>query len=72
MNGQLIGGMQCCLKGCENESSSRKFDSNVGRYEMKCTPHEIAFDFKNLKNCLVCDEHYSSLSARGHKPAKGK
>ena len=24
MNGRLMGGVQCCLKGCENEAGSRK------------------------------------------------
>ena len=29
MHGRLTGGAQCCLKGCENEAGSRKFDSMV-------------------------------------------
>jgi len=31
MHGRLTGGAQCCLKGCENEAGSRKFDSVVGQ-----------------------------------------
>ena len=70
MHGRLTGGAQCCLKGCENEAGSRKFDSMVGQYELKCTPDDIIPEsFKDLR---VCDKHYSSLSARGHKPPKGK
>ena len=72
MYGRLIGGIKCCLKGCENEAGSRKFDSMIGQYEMKCTPHDVTSDFENLKNLRVCDKHYGSLSPRGHKPAKGK
>ena len=29
MHGRLMGGVQCCLKGCENEAGSRKFDQIV-------------------------------------------
>ena len=29
MDGKLIGGIECCLKGCENEAGSRKFDSMI-------------------------------------------
>ena len=72
MHGQLIGGIQCCLRGCENEVGSRKFDSMIGQYEMKCTPEDITSDFKIVKNLRVCDKHYGSLPARGHKPTKGK
>ena len=70
MHGRLMGGVQCCLKGCENEAGSRKFDSMVGRYELKCAPDDVTPE--NLKDLRVCDKHYSSLSARGHKPPKGK
>ena len=66
MHGRLMGGVQCCLKGCENEAGSRKFDSMVGRYELKCAPDDVTPE--NLKDLRVCDKHYSSLSARGHKP----
>ena len=69
MNGRLNGGIQCCLKGCNNEAGSRKFDSMIGRYEMKCSPQQM--DVENLKNYRVCDKHYGILSSRGHKPAKG-
>ena len=37
MHGRLIGGTQCCLMRCENEAGSRKLDSMIGQYEMKCT-----------------------------------
>ena len=58
------------MKGCENEAGSRTFHSMVGLYELKCTPDDIIPEsFKDLR---VCDKHYSSLSARGHKPPKGK
>jgi len=72
MHGRLIGGTQCCLMRCENEAGSRKFDSIIGQYEMKCTPEDIASDFEIDKNLRVCDEHYGSLPPRGHKSAKGK
>ena len=71
MHGRLMGGVQCCLNGCENEAGSRKFDSMVGRYELKlCAPDDVTPE--NLKDLRVCDKHYSSLSIRGHKPSKGK
>ena len=70
MHGRLMGGVQCCLKGCQNEAGSRKFDSMVGRCELKCAPDDVTPE--NLKDLRVCDKHYSSLSARGHKPPKGK
>ena len=70
MHGRLTGGAQCCLRGCENEAGSRKFDSMVGQYELKCTPDDITSEI--LRDLRVCDKHYSSLSARGHKPPKGK
>ena len=70
MHGRLMEGVQCCLKGCENEAGSRKFDSMVGQYELKCAPDDVIPE--NLKDLSVCDKHYSSLSARGHKPPKGK
>ena len=42
----------------------------LSTYELKCTPDDIISErFKDLR---VCDEHYSSLSARGHRPPKGK
>ena len=70
MHGRLMGGVQCCLKGCENEAGSRKFGSMVGRYELKCAPDDVTPE--NLKDLRICDKHYGSLSARGHKPPKGK
>ena len=70
MHGRLMGGVQCCLKGCENEAGSRKFDSMVGWYELKCAPDDVTPE--NLKVLRVCDKHYSSLSAREHKSPKGK
>ena len=41
MNGRLVGGVQCCLTGCENEAGTRKFDSMIGQYEIKCSPHDL-------------------------------
>ena len=70
MHGRLTGGAQCCLRGCENEAGSRKFDSMVGQYELKCTPDDITSEI--LRDLRVCDKHYSSLSARGHIAAKGE
>ena len=72
MNGRLIVGVQCCLSGCENEAGCRKFDSMIGQYEIKCSPHDLLGNTENFKNLRVCDKHYVSLSSRGHKPAKGK
>ena len=41
MNGRLTGGAECCLKGCENDVGIRKFDSLIGRYELKLSPQEL-------------------------------
>ena len=43
----------------------------VGHYKLKCTTDDIASE-SLLKVLRVCDKHYSSLLARGHKPPKGK
>ena len=72
MNGHLTGGAKCCLKGCENDAGARKFDSLIGKYEIKCSPQYLIGDMENVKNLRVCDKHYASLASRGHKPAKGK
>ena len=72
MNGHLTGGAKCCLKGCENNAGARKFDSLIGRYEIRCSPQHLIGDMENVKNLRVCDKHYASLASRGHKPAKGK
>jgi hypothetical protein len=75
MNGRLLGGMQCCIRGCENEAGSRKFDCMKGRYELKCNPSMLTTGGGNLgdlKELRVCDKHYSSLFVRGHNPVKGK
>ena len=72
MNGRLTGGAKCCLKGCENDAGARKFDSLIGRYEIKCSPQYLIGDMENVKHLRVCDKHYASLASRGHKPAKGK
>ena len=50
MHWRLNGGIQCCLKGCQNEAGRRKFDSMIGQYEMKCTPEDITSDFEIVKN----------------------
>ena len=70
MHGRLMGCVPCCLKGCENEAGSRKFDSMVRWYELKRAPDDVTPE--NLKDLRVCDKHYSNLSERGHKPPKGK
>ena len=44
-------------------------NSKVGRYELECAPDDVTPE--NLKDLRVCDKHYGSLSARGHKPPKG-
>ena len=72
MNGRLTGGAKCCLKGCENDAGARKFDSLIGKYEIKCSPQYLIGDMENVKNLRVCDKHYASLASRDHKPAKGK
>ena len=72
MHGRLIGGIQCCLKGCENEAGSRKFDTMIGQYEMKCTSEDITSDVEIVNNLRVCDKHYGSLPPREHEPAKEK
>ena len=51
---------------------ARKFDSLIGRYEIKCSPQYLIGDMENVKHLLVCDKHYGSLASRGLKPAKGK
>ena len=73
MNGRLLGGAQCCIRGCSNEAGPRKFDSMIGRYELTCATSLVTTgDEQAFKDLRVCDKHYSSLSGRGHKPAKGK
>ena len=71
MNGRLTGGAECCLKECENDVGIRKFDSLIGRYELKLSPQELT-DHDDVHNLRVCNKHYSSLASRGHMPAKGK
>ena len=71
MNGRLTGGAECCLKGCENDVGIRKFDSLIGRYELKLSHQELT-DHDDVHNLRVCNKHYSSLASRGHMPAKGK
>ena len=71
MNGRLTGGPKCCLKGCENYVGIRKFDSLIGRYELKLSSQELT-DQHDVNNLRVCNKHYSSLASRGHNPAKGK
>ena len=41
MNGRLTGGAKCCLKGCENDVGIGKFDSLIGRYELKLFPKNL-------------------------------
>ena len=48
-----------------------KFDSLIGRYELKLSPQELT-DKDDVNNIRVCNKHYSSLASRGHNPAKGK
>ena len=60
MYGRLIGEIKCCLKWCENEAGSRKFNSMIGQCEMKCTPHDITSEFENLRNLRECDKHYGT------------
>ena len=31
-----------------------KFDSMIGQYEIKCHPHDLTGDVKNVKNLKVC------------------
>ena len=71
MNGRLTGGPKCCLKGCENDVGIRKFDSLIGRYELKLSPQELT-DHDDVHNLRVCNKHYSSLASTGQMPAKGK
>ena len=35
MNGRLLGGMLCSIRGCTNIAGDRKFDSMLGTYELK-------------------------------------
>ena len=71
MNGLLTGGAKCCLKGCENDVGIGKFDSLIGRYELKLSPQELT-DQEDVNNLRVCNKQYSSLASGGQKPAKGK
>ena len=32
-----VGSIECCLKGCDNETRSHEFDSTTGQCEMKFT-----------------------------------
>ena len=55
------------LLGCENDAGARKFDSLIGRYEIKCSPQDLIGDMENVKNLRVCNKHYASLVSRGQK-----
>ena len=55
MHERLTEDAQFCLKGHENEAGSRKLDSMVGQYEMKCSPDDIIPE--SLKDLRVCDKH---------------
>ena len=70
--GRLTVGGKCCIKECENEVGIRKFDSLIGRYELKLSPKNLITDQDDVNNLRVCNKHYSSLASRGHNPAKGK
>jgi hypothetical protein len=48
INRHLTGGVECCLKGCKNET--HKFDSMIGQYEIKCSSHVLTGDIENVKN----------------------
>ena len=43
MNGRLTVGAKCCIKGCKNEVSIRKFDSFkiIGKYDLKLSPKNL-------------------------------
>lgn len=38
MNGRIFGGNNCCIKNCNREAGSRKFESMIGVYELACSP----------------------------------
>ena len=57
MNGRLTGGAECCLKGCENDVGIRKFDSLIGRYELKLSPKNLITDQDDVNNLRVCNKH---------------
>ena len=65
-----MGGVQCCLKGCENEVGSRKFDSVVGRYELKCAPDDVTHE--NLKDLRVCINITAVYQQEGINLLRGK
>ena len=48
INGRLTRGVECCLKECKNEAGTRKFDSMIGQYEIKCHPHDSTGDMEML------------------------
>ena len=72
MNGRLIVGVQCCLSRCEHEAGCRKFDSMIGQYEIKCSPHDLSGNTENFKNLRVCDKHYVKFIIQGAQACKGK
>ena len=72
MNGRLIVGVQCCLSGCENEAGCGKFDSMIGQYEIKCSPHDLSGNTENFKNLRVCDKFYVKFIIQGAQACKGK
>ena len=57
MNGRLTGGAKCCLKGCENDVSIRKFDSLIGKHDLKLSPQNLITDQDDVNNLRVCNKH---------------
>ena len=48
MHGRLTGGAQCCLRGCENEAGSRKFDA-PGLLQPELAPYAFDHERSGLK-----------------------
>ena len=53
MNGRLNGGIQCCLKGCDNEAGSRKFNSMIGRYEINVPHNKWMLKILRIIECVI-------------------
>ena len=57
IKGRLTIYVECCLKGCKIVAGTRKFDSMIGQYEIKCHPHDVTGDMENVTHLKSCDKN---------------
>ena len=44
-------------EGCENDVSIRKFDSLIGKHDLKLSPKNLITDQDDVNNLRVCNKH---------------